>query len=170
MEVEILLQHFAGSPSTSLDEIRARQSVVATVHSLPHLRADLVLLVQESRDVSRIVQRLMTMKGDAEDLITIKDAISIWTRIQERIAQEAEHMLPTSDDAGMDRDWKTLVALISRMKGMERLAERLAKAIDEEALRSLKAANPADPASDNDNFENSTRMDKNQPAFVIRPE
>lgn len=164
----------AGSPSTSLDEIHARQSVVAIFHSKPHLRADMIVLLKESRDVSRIVQRFMTMKGDAEDLIAIRDAISAWSRIQERIIQEAEHTPSTSSDAVLSKDWGVLETLISRMKGMRRLADRIAEAIDEDALRILRATNPAtggDPflALETEDLDDMPKVDKRQPVFTIRP-
>lgn len=127
----------------------------------------------------------MTMKGDAEDLIAIRDAIIGWTRIKDRIVQEAEYAPlaspspSTNETLSVDKDWKVLEALISRMKGMEHLAKRVAGAIDEDALRSLRAVNPASgldssplSAVEPDDLDGVARVDKDkrQPVFVIRPE
>lgn len=165
-----------GSPSTSLDEIHARQSVVAILHARPHLRADMLVLLKKSRDVSRIVQRFMTMKGDAEDLIAIRDAINVWSKIQERIIQESEHHPSTSTDKGIDADWNVLETLISRLKGMKHLAQRIADAIDEDALRNIRAGNPAagdallPPESEDLDDVPKIDKDKRQPVFFVRPQ
>ncbi|KAF8323437.1 hypothetical protein DL93DRAFT_2162590 [Clavulina sp. PMI_390] len=173
-----LLSRWLCSPSTSLDEIHARQAVVAALHSRIDLRADLIVLLKESQDVSRIVQRFMTLKGDAEDLMSIRDAITVWTRIQERIMQEAQQT-PSSSNPPANEDWKVLETLVGRLKGMRALAQRIDDAIDEDALRRLRVVNTvSDPFGaikprgevDEPDEQGKADRDKRQPVFVIRPQ
>lgn len=122
-----------GSPSTSLQEIHARQSVVAVLHSRPHLRADLsALLKSQSSDISRIVQRFILRKGTIEDLVAIKEAISLWTLIKERVELEVQH----GTTGILYDDWKTFESLLlGRIKDMGQLEKYIKESVDECALQ-----------------------------------
>jgi DNA mismatch repair ATPase MutS len=160
-----------GSPSTSLDEIHARQSVVAVLQAMPHLRADLLQLLKQTRDVSRIVQRFILRKGDKEDLIAIKDAVHMWTLIQKRVSCEPEHVSSPSIGNGQMEDWGKLEALIGRMKDLMVLARHISDIIDEEAPGIVKMVGATDLASFGEpgDLNNGTQADKRQPIFTIRP-
>ena len=75
-----------GSPSGSIAEVNARQSLVAFFHARPHLRNDLVGALRDLEDATRIVQKFLLGRGDASDLSAMSACISIWAAIRSRIA------------------------------------------------------------------------------------
>ena len=114
----------AGSPSTSVAEINARQSLVAFFHSRPFLRQDLVQNLRDAEDATRIVQKFLLGRGSYHDLTAICTTIDIWTSIKERILMEksmegrdVEHI----DDA----EWASIEALMDRLSDLDSLARRI---------------------------------------------
>ncbi|KAH8835362.1 muts domain V-domain-containing protein [Flagelloscypha sp. PMI_526] len=119
-----LLSRWLSAPSTKVEEINARQSVVALLYKRPHFRADLLALLADAEDASRIVQRFMMGRGDPGDLFAIHNTIRIWNRILIRIQQERSF-----DGPGQD-NWNSLELLLSRFNNLNDLSEYIAKAID----------------------------------------
>ena len=110
-----------GSPSTSVTEINARQSLVAFFHARPFLRQDLVQNLRDAEDATRIVQKFLLGRGSYHDLTAICTTIDIWTSIKERILMEksmegrdVEHM-----------EWASIEALMDRLSDLDSLARRI---------------------------------------------
>ncbi|KAI0735350.1 muts domain V-domain-containing protein [Earliella scabrosa] len=119
-----LLARWLCSPSTSVAEINARQSLVAFFHSRPFLRQDLVQSLRDAEDATRIVQKFLLGRGSYHDLTAICTTIDIWTSIKERIlmeksmeGQDVEHI----DDA----EWASIEALMDRLSDLDSLARRI---------------------------------------------
>ena len=91
-----------GSPSTSIKEINARQSLVGFLHARPHLRDDILQSLGDMEDASRIVQKFILGRGDATDLSAIHSTILIWASIKRRIELE-KNMKLQLEQAGSGR-------------------------------------------------------------------
>ncbi|KAF8761774.1 MutS domain I [Rhizoctonia solani] len=72
-----LLSRWLCGPSTSVQEIRARQALVALFYARPHLRRDIVALLRKMGDATRLVQKLILGRGDADDLLAIAETIGV---------------------------------------------------------------------------------------------
>ncbi|KAF9513052.1 hypothetical protein BS47DRAFT_1372653 [Hydnum rufescens UP504] len=132
-----LLARWLCSPSTSVSEINARQSLVALLRDHPHLRADLADMLKGIEDVTRIVQKFLFNKGDVEDLAAIKDTIEMWMLIKGRISIEGQQH--AVEDAKKDPDWNSLFSLITRMHDLHNLAQRIGMAVDGNELKKREA-------------------------------
>ncbi|KAG8820621.1 DNA mismatch repair ATPase msh1, partial [Serendipita sp. 399] len=71
-----LLSRWLCAPSTSIAEIKTRQSVVSFFYTRPHLRADLIALLRKIEDTARIVQKFLAGRGTPDDLRNIATAIT----------------------------------------------------------------------------------------------
>ncbi|EIM83372.1 uncharacterized protein STEHIDRAFT_62817 [Stereum hirsutum FP-91666 SS1] len=119
-----LLARWLCSPSTSLAEVNARQSLVALFHLRPHLRDDLVDYLRKIDDATRIVQKFLLGRGDATDLSAISSTISTWTTIHNRMQLEKTY---EEKERGIvkQEDWDSLDRLMSRMTDLKELADRI---------------------------------------------
>ncbi|KAH9081821.1 muts domain V-domain-containing protein [Lactarius deliciosus] len=88
-----LLTRWLCSPSASLSEINARQSLVAFFHARPHLRRDFRERLRGIDDVTRTVQKFLLGRGSTSDVAAISTAISTWSFIKGRILLERELQL-----------------------------------------------------------------------------
>jgi len=111
-----------------VEEIRARQSLVALFCFRRHLRDDIVQLLKRIEDASRIVQRFLLGKGDVDDLSAIQSAIEIWGEVKSRIDVESQIAAPDASDGG--DHWVDLKRLLSRVSDLRGLALRIAMAVD----------------------------------------
>jgi DNA mismatch repair ATPase MutS len=117
-----------GSPSTSVKEIEARQSLVSFFYSRPHLRDDLCKCLTNLEDVPRIVQKLLLRRGDAGDLASIHSAIGVWKSIKERL--DLEKKMERQEQLNVQSDeWASIDALMSRMKDLQELSRRISFAL-----------------------------------------
>ncbi|KAG9314542.1 muts domain V-domain-containing protein [Chiua virens] len=117
------------SPSTSLKEIEARQSLVAFFYHRPHLLDDVVRLLQDSEDAHRIVQRFVSCRGEPKDLIAINRTIHAWTNIQSRIEHEKVMERLEQNDVRCE-DWPSVDALLSRITNLHDLSARISLALE----------------------------------------
>ena len=117
------------SPSASLSEINARQSIVAFFHARPHLRRDLRDHLRGIDDVSRVVQRFLLGRANTDDIATISTAISVWSIVKNRLTLERELHFK-EEDCDSERDWTSINALISRMQDLSELERKIQASID----------------------------------------
>ncbi|OBZ78757.1 MutS 1 [Grifola frondosa] len=123
-----LLARWLCSPSTSITEINARQSLVAFFYSRPFVLQDLVQTLGEVEDATRIVQRFLLGRGDVSDLSAICTTIDIWSSIKNRVELE-KHMEHQERGQVTESDWTSLEMLMSRMADLENLANRIRMAL-----------------------------------------
>lgn len=139
-----------GSPSTSLTEINARQSLVAFFHRRPHFLADLAQVLANVDDTGRIVQRFLLGRGDTSDLLALNTTIAMWSAIRRRIDEERHQETVERDDYSAD-EWISLNALMSRLKDFNQLADRISI-----ALETVQPSNEApEPVQDFEESEGS---------------
>ncbi|KAI0036660.1 muts domain V-domain-containing protein [Vararia minispora EC-137] len=123
-----LLARWLCSPSTSLLEIKSRQSLVSLFHSRVHLREDLVQLLHGNGDLTRVVQKFTLGRGDASDLLIISSTIAIWKTLKERI--NLERIMEAKERSEfIAEDWANLVALVGRLDSVEDLDVKIKSAI-----------------------------------------
>ena len=120
---------FAGSPSASLSEINARQSIVALFRARPHLQRDLRDRLRSSDDVMRVVQKFLLGRGNADDVASISAAISTWSFVRSRLSLEKELHLKKGD-CDLEREWLDIDALISRMEDVSGLERKIQVSMD----------------------------------------
>lgn len=118
-----------GSPSTSRREIEARQSLVAFFYERPHLRDDIVRLLQDSEDACRIVQRFLACRGEPKDLLAINRTIQVWTSIRNRIELEKTMERPEQDSV-RGEDWFSVDTLLSKITSLHNISTRITMALE----------------------------------------
>ncbi|KAG8966474.1 DNA mismatch repair ATPase msh1 [Tulasnella sp. 419] len=160
------------SPSISVPEIRARQSLVALFHSNNHFRFDLRQLIKKTEDTSRIIQKFLFGRGTASDLLDIRDTINIWTMIKNAVELELTSWKKTSRDAIEDEEemWSNLSVLIGKLEDLSALAKRIESSVDEDQI--LKRESGPDEQSEEDGAEvsNSRSTQMKCLAWTIRPQ
>ncbi|PCH33487.1 hypothetical protein WOLCODRAFT_147580 [Wolfiporia cocos MD-104 SS10] len=123
-----LLSRWLCSPSTSLKEINARQSLVAFFHSRSYIREDLAQSLDGIEDVSRIVQRFLLGRGYSDDLLSVSRTIRTWNAIKERIDFERSMEL-TARKSVRAEEWASIDALMCRLRDLGPLADLIEKAV-----------------------------------------
>lgn len=146
-----LLITFIGSPSTSLGQITARQALVALFYARQHLRSDLEEFLYQIEDASRIVQKFLLGRGDANDLLAIRDTINITDQIKTRILQERE--LELQGNISRAEDWHYADILLDRMRDLTALAVRIDSAVDESEFRRQERAALGAPRDEDGELE-----------------
>jgi DNA mismatch repair ATPase MutS len=123
-----MLKCFLGSPSTSLTDIAARQSLVEFFLRRPHLEADLAQLLTKVDDISRLTQKCLAGRGDPSDLIGIGRTIHTWSKIIAMLDTEKE--LEKKEQLNYTpEEWRSLDALMSRMHILTELLEAIDNAL-----------------------------------------
>lgn len=118
-----LIRMTQGSPSTSLEEINARQSLVSKLLESHPLRADVIEALKQSDDLSRITQRFSLGRGDADDLNAVRQTINMWSSLQAVVRlHEDETDLP---DLILKRKSDQLSRLLDNMVELQHLADRI---------------------------------------------
>lgn len=117
-----------GSPSTSVAEINARQSLVAFFHARSFLRQDLVQSLRDAEDATRIVQKLLLGRGSFQDLTAICTTIDIWSSIKERILMEKAIEGKCEEQMG-DAEWGSIETLMEKLSDLEWLVSRVRTAL-----------------------------------------
>ncbi|KAG9047569.1 DNA mismatch repair ATPase msh1 [Tulasnella sp. UAMH 9824] len=142
-----LLERWLCSPSASTSVINARQSLVAVFHHSPHFRSDVVTLLKETEDATRIVQKFTLGKGDADDLKAIRDTIRVWDAIRNRIRAEMPDTTKVALSAQAATDWAALETIASQLASLLPLAERIDSALEDNELAPAKdsAGEEGDP-------------------------
>lgn len=120
---------FAGSPSTSITEIDARQSVVAFFSRRPHFRADVSETLKRVDDVGRLCQKFLLGRADFTDLGSIHASIEIWTNLSKQFQQEKDAESTERLESPVHDEWKALDALFSQLSNLDVLSSRISKAV-----------------------------------------
>ncbi|RPD81826.1 hypothetical protein L226DRAFT_8465 [Lentinus tigrinus ALCF2SS1-7] len=123
-----LLSRWLCSPSTSVTEINARQSLVAFFHARPFLRQDLLQNLRDAEDATRIVQKFLLGRGTFQDLTAICTTIDTWSLVKERILME-RRMDERGGEAVDEAEWKSIGALMERLSDLDGLVGRIRTAL-----------------------------------------
>ncbi|KAI0094596.1 muts domain V-domain-containing protein [Irpex rosettiformis] len=123
-----LLSRWICSPSASVGEINARQSLVAFFHARPHLRADIVQALGQLEDATRILQKFLLCRGSASDLVAICATIDGWSAIKSCFELEKEMELRERGRLE-DEEWASIDTITSQIDGLQGLASRIRAAV-----------------------------------------
>lgn len=126
--------NLAGSPSTSLSEINARQSIVALFHAFPHLRRDLCDRLRGTDDVARVLQKFLLGRGNTEDIVAISVAISVWSFVRTRLSLERK-LHTKNGDRNLEREWAAIDALLSQLEDTPELEKKIQASMDGDPTR-----------------------------------
>ncbi|KAG1826176.1 muts domain V-domain-containing protein [Suillus subaureus] len=152
-----LLARWLCSPSTSVKEIQARQSLVAFFHARPHLLGDVRQFLDEVEDTTRIVQRFLLGRGDPGDLVSISKTINVWSAIRKRF--ELEKQMESSERGFLlSEDWSSVDALLCRMADLQDLENRINL-----ALRNIETT---DESRDDQDANGSLPADAEEPGKI----
>ena len=121
--------HFPGSPSTSITEIDARQSLVTFFSRRPHLRADICETLKAVDDVGRLCQKFLLGRADFTDLVAIHASIQVWTDLSTQFQQEKSAESMERQESLVHDEWNALDTLFSQMSGLDALSSRISKAV-----------------------------------------
>ncbi|KJA26143.1 hypothetical protein HYPSUDRAFT_1067724 [Hypholoma sublateritium FD-334 SS-4] len=124
-----LLARWICSPSTSVPEINARQSLVDIFCRRAHFRADLCELLKEVEDIERLCQKFLLGRAEFADLVSIQSTIDRWDNIHRRIKQEKKMEGIENPDTFSEDNWRNLDALFRRMSNVDDLASKISNAI-----------------------------------------
>lgn len=113
-----------GSPSTKLDEINFRQSLVAFFVARPHVRHDIRQLLSGAEDATRILQRFLLGRGLPSDFSSLNSSIITWTSIHKRLMLEREQELNERGQLIAD-EWSCVDTLLGRMKNLADISIRI---------------------------------------------
>ncbi|KAH9937523.1 muts domain V-domain-containing protein [Fomitopsis serialis] len=123
-----LLARWLCSPSTSLREITARQSLVAFFHARPYVREDLLQLLGDIEDTTRIAQRFLLGRGHPSDLAAICSTVRTWTSIRQRVELE-KTMEQRERGIVVEAEWTSIDALLHGMHDLWHLVTVIQKAM-----------------------------------------
>lgn len=123
-----VLTWLAGSPSASIKEIEARQSLVAFFYDRAYLRDDIVQMLKECGDATRVVQKFLLGKGDPGDLLSITRTIDSWMSIQQRLLLEKDMEVLRQACTSHD-DWDGISTLMSCVADLRDLSHRISLAL-----------------------------------------
>ena len=122
-----------GSPSTRLDEINFRQSLVAFFVARPHVRDDVRQLLSGAEDATRILQRFLLGRGLPSDFSSLNSSIVTWISINERFTLEREQELKERGQLKAD-EWSCVDTLLGRVKNLTVLSARIAASLTRTSL------------------------------------
>lgn len=114
----------SGSPSTRLDEINFRQSLVAFFVARPHVRDDVRQLLSGAEDATRILQRFLLGRGLPSDFSSLNSSIITWISINRRLTLERKQELKERGQLDID-EWSCIDTLLGRMKDLSDLSVRI---------------------------------------------
>jgi DNA mismatch repair ATPase MutS len=120
------LNQLVGGPSTCVAEIQVRQALVALFHSRTHLRRDILVLLRQTGDATRLVQKLQLRRGDADDLLEIAETIGVHSEIAARLHLEVK----VGKQKEVDQDqFASLSLLLGKVSDLSQLAKRIGTAV-----------------------------------------
>ncbi|CAD6891453.1 unnamed protein product [Tilletia laevis] len=131
-----LLGEWLTSPSTNLETITSRQTLVELFLNNSFLRDDLRLhLRRGAGDVSRVLQKIVTARNDEQDLLEVRDFIETCDAIVARLQAEKKSLpVASTQQAGADSleasEEFALHRLADSFQALTTLGSELADAID----------------------------------------
>ncbi|KAK0456272.1 muts domain V-domain-containing protein [Armillaria borealis] len=168
-----LLARWLCSPSTSIPEIEARQSLVDFFCSRPYFREDLVGALAKLEDASRIVQKFILGRGDTSDLLAVHTTIKTWSHLKLRIERERLLEAQEREENFSPDEWSSLDSLMARFSDLDELRQRIGSAVERTDV-------DTDDADDPDESVSEDEVEDAEPAFfkwrygpskwVIKPE
>jgi DNA mismatch repair protein MutS len=81
-----LLREWVTRPLKNVEQIHARQGVIATFCDAPHVLADFREQLQAVRDMERTLARLSVGSGNARDLIVLKESLAAVPKLKKTLA------------------------------------------------------------------------------------
>ncbi|TID17391.1 2 protein [Venturia nashicola] len=139
-----LLSQRLSSPSMSLEEINQRLDLVSELQANPILRQDLVILLRNTFDSIRLVQKFSFGRGDADDLLSLSKTIQVTAQITELLQTHMEMPNSSPSDAALttksQRGQECFRQLLNRlsMESPIELSVRISKAIDEDMVSEVQ--------------------------------
>lgn len=107
-------------------------------------------------DATRIVQKFSLGRGDASDLLGIKNTTAAWSSLRQRIERERLVEIRERTDF-RDEEWTSLDSLLSRMVNLDALYTRIDSALQKSEGETDGSEGPED--------EDSTAETSNADAF-----
>lgn len=126
--LDLLTALMSGSPSTRLDEINFRQSLVAFFVERPHVRDDVRQLLSGAEDTTRTLQRFLLGRGLPSDFSSLNSSIITWISINKRLSLEREQELKERGQLKAD-EWLCIDTLLGRAKNLAGLSTRIAASL-----------------------------------------
>ncbi|KIM48011.1 hypothetical protein M413DRAFT_61970, partial [Hebeloma cylindrosporum] len=145
-----MLARWLCSPSTSISEINARQSLVAFFYSRIHFRMDICEILKEVDDIGRVCQRFLLGRGDFSDLIAIHSTIQTWSSLKKRCEQEKAMEASETPNSPDINGWAALDALFLRMNDLGGFFDTINSAIVINPENQNEIADPDDNDRDLD--------------------
>ncbi|KAG7450307.1 uncharacterized protein BT62DRAFT_991295 [Guyanagaster necrorhizus] len=165
-----LLARWLCSPSTSIPEIQARQSLVEFFCLRSYFREDLVEALTKLEDASRIVQKFLLGRGDTSDLLAVYTTVKTWSLLKLRIERERLLEAQEREENFSPYEWSSLDSLMARFSDLDELSHRIGSALEK----------PDIDADESDESELEEEIEDAEPAFfkwrygpskwVIKPE
>lgn len=144
-----LLVEWLTAPSTSLDVILHRHSIVEHLYDHQFLQEDLRSLLRRIQrgDVSRTLQKIATGRNDEQDLLEIRDFVKTTNDLKKLIQQDSTGSQAINSSAALN-------TLIEQLTDLSSLGDLLEGAIDErvleQRLRAMEALAREDEGSEVD--------------------
>ncbi|KAK0208543.1 muts domain V-domain-containing protein [Desarmillaria ectypa] len=125
-----LLSRWLCSPSTSIPEIEARQSLVEFFCLRSYFREDLVEALAKLEDASRIVQKFLLGRGDNSDLLAVYTTVKTWSHLKLRIGRERLLEAQERGENFCSDEWSSLDSLMARFSDLNELGRRIGSALE----------------------------------------
>lgn len=137
-----LLSQRIVSPSMSIDVINERLDLVQELLAGDALREDVIALLQETHDTTRLLQKFSIGRGDADDMLGLAKTIRLTQKLayllHDHIVAREQTELPLSVDLPTDAShlWNILKRL--DLGEPTKVADRIMSAIDEAGLSQIQ--------------------------------
>ena len=141
-----LLRERISSPSTSLSVINQRLDLAQQFIEDATLRESVVALLKRTFDSQRIVQRFSLGRGDADDLVSLLQTITITNTISQKLVDSATSVDDSSEKLALEQALRAMQARLY-LKEPNALASRISSAIDEDALQASHSREQAESAT-----------------------
>lgn len=159
-----------GSPSTQLDEINFRQSLVAFFVARPHVRGDIRQLLSGAEDATRILQRFLLGRGLPNDFSSLNSSIITWISINERLMLEREQELKERGQPIAD-EWTSVGILLGRMKNLTDISVRITASLTRTDLPvGLEPEEGEEATTDPESPAGGIGLTSGAARWIIRPE
>jgi DNA mismatch repair ATPase MutS len=142
MYMFLTLVFYAASPSVSIPQIEARQSLVTLFRTQQYFAEDLRSILKRHSDPARIVQRINLDKRDPNYLLDLKDFIRgnnarVKQLLSEHIARVEEQQAKKGNgqQEGGEEGLEALKGLVGELADHSELAMEIESAIDETGVR-----------------------------------
>lgn len=114
------LKHFFQNPLANRESIEKRQNLISALIAKPSFIKDIRSLLDEVRDLDRIMAKISTSKAVAGDLLNLARALEVYSDIDESLLKESFSFfasLPKKDEEFLIKLSKTIFATISEEMG-----------------------------------------------------